>query len=68
MEKYCIDSRRRGISYVTLKEIRLSVLVISCVEPTLFKEIQKAGDEEEDVSSYWVTRKRENSGSWNRKN
>ena len=49
--------------------MKLSVLVMSCVGPALFKEIQKAQrDEEEDVSSYWLTRKSENSESWNRKN
>jgi hypothetical protein len=42
MEKYYIDSRRRGIAYVTLKEIRLTILVIFCVGPALFKEIQKS--------------------------
>jgi len=57
------------MSYVAEKEIRLSALAISCVGSALFKELQKVeGDEEEDISIYWLTRKRENSGSWNRKN
>jgi hypothetical protein len=31
MKKYYIESRRRGISYIQLKEGRLTGLVTSCV-------------------------------------
>jgi hypothetical protein len=65
VEKYYIQSRRRGISYVQYKEGRLTGLVTSCVGTaflnTCLKEWYKRRKyEEEDVNSCWMTlRKRE---------
>jgi hypothetical protein len=63
-----MESRRKGISYLQLYEGRLTELVIFCLgtafEDRLFQEIWKGWeDQEEDVSSYWVTlRKTEDTG------
>jgi len=57
MKKCCIESSRRGVSYVQRKEGRLTGLVTSGVwtafKNTLLREIYNGRkDEEEDVSSY----------------
>jgi len=69
-EKYYKEARKGEISCIKYKVGRVSGLVTSCVgsifQNTLLKERWKEReDEEENVSSSWMTlRKRENNGSY----
>jgi len=65
--KYYIASKWKGKSYIKYKEGIITVLVTSCVGTTQLntslQKIEKKGyklreDDEEDVSSYWMTLRR----------